>query len=145
MVEQQKDVQLETNISSNPLSQLIELMKPLHLLLNQNTYVKDTTKRLKRIIDDASSQMIILVMGKERVGKTTLINALLGRELLSATSEHPTVANTFIRYGEQECVKAVFLDGMMRRLILRKWSFLQLLILLLHKLSANISIILKYT
>ena len=112
MVEQLKDVQLETSVSSNPLSQLIERMKPLHVLLDQNTYVKDTTKRLKRIIDDASSQMMILVMGKERVGKTTLINALLGRELLSATSEHPTVANTFIRYGEQECVKAVFLDGM---------------------------------
>ena len=112
MIEQQKDVQVKTNVSSNPLSQLIERMKPLHVLLSQNTYVKDTTKRLKRIIDDASSQTMILVMGKERVGKTTLINALLGRELLSASSEHPTAANTFIRYGEQECVKAVFLDGM---------------------------------
>ena len=112
MIEQQKDVQFKTNVSSNPLSQLIERMKPLHVLLSQNTYVKDTTKRLKCIIDDASSQTMILVMGKERVGKTTLINALLNRELLSASSEYPTATNTFIRYGEQECVKAVFLDGM---------------------------------
>ena len=112
MVEQQKDAQVITNVSSNPVSQLIERMKPLHVLLSRNTYVKDTTSRLKRIIDDASAQTMILVMGKERVGKTTLINALLGRELLSASSAHPTAANTFIRYGEQECVKAVFLDGM---------------------------------
>lgn len=112
MIEQQKDVQFKTNVSSNTLLQLIERMKPLHVLLSQNSYVKDTTRRLKRIIDDASAQTMILVMGKERVGKTTLINALLGRELLSAKSEHPTAANTFIRYGEQECVKAVFSDGM---------------------------------
>lgn len=112
MVEQQKEEQYKTNVSSNPLSQLIERMKPLHVLLGQNSYVKDTTRRLKRIIDDASSQTMILVIGKERVGKTTLINALLGRELLSASKDQPTATNTFIRYGEQECVKAVFLDGM---------------------------------
>ena len=112
MIEQPKDVQFTTNDSSNLLSQLIELMKPLHVLLSQNSYVKDTTKRIKRIIDDASSPTTILIMGKERVGKTTLINALLGYELLPASSEHPTAANTFIRYGEEECVKAVFLDGM---------------------------------
>ncbi|WP_332645534.1 dynamin family protein [Lysinibacillus sp. 54212] len=98
--------------TSTPLQQLIERIKPLQVLLAQNSYIKDTTKRLERIIEDASSQAMILVMGKERVGKTTVINGLLGREVLSASSKNPTSANTFIRYGEEECVKAVFLDGM---------------------------------
>ncbi|WP_431030329.1 dynamin family protein [Lysinibacillus sp. LZ02] len=124
MIEQQNKLVTESIVSSNPLLQLIERMKPLHVLLNQNSYVKDTTRRLKRIIDDASSQTMILVMGKERVGKTTFINGLLGREVLSASSEHPTAANTFIRYGEEECVKAIFLDGMVATFDLGKVELL---------------------
>ena len=98
--------------SSTSLLQFIERLKPLHVILAQNSYVKDTSRRLKRLIEDAENQMMILILGKERVGKTTLINGLLGRELLSASNTHPTSTNTFIRYGEEECVKAVFLDGM---------------------------------
>lgn len=109
MNEQQNNIPVE---SSAPLQQLIERLQPLHVLLAQNSYIKDTAKRLERIIEDASSQAMILVMGKERVGKTTVINGLLGREVLSASSKNPTSANTFIRYGEEECVKAIFLDGM---------------------------------
>ncbi|MEO4052669.1 dynamin family protein [Solibacillus sp. CAU 1738] len=98
--------------TSKSLQQLIERLKPLHVMLSQNTYVKHTTSRLKRIIDDAQAKITVLLLGKERVGKTTIINALLGRELLSASKTNPTSANTFIKYGEEECVKAVFLDGM---------------------------------
>ncbi|MGN7478237.1 dynamin family protein [Solibacillus silvestris] len=94
------------------LQQLIERLKPLHVILSQNSYVKDTTTRLKRIIDDASSQPIVLFIGKERVGKTTLINSLIGRNLLEDSNLEPTSTNTFLKYGEQECIKAVFLDGM---------------------------------
>lgn len=94
------------------LQQLIDRLKPLHIILSQNSYVKDTTRRLKRIIDDADSQPIFLFLGKERVGKTTLINSLLGRELLEDNKNQPTNINTFLRYGEEECIKAIFLDGM---------------------------------
>ncbi len=102
----------EKQNTSKSLQQLIERLKPLHVMLAQNTYVKDTTKRLKRIIEDAQEQSTILFIGKERVGKTTIINALLGRELLSVSKTNPTRVNTFIKYGEKECVKAIFLDGM---------------------------------
>lgn len=96
----------------NPLEQLIEMLKPLHSILSQNSYVKDTTTRLKRIIDDAGSQPIVLFIGKERVGKTTLINSLIGRNLLEDRPSEPTRTNTFLKYGEEECIKAVFLNGM---------------------------------
>lgn len=46
------------------LQQLIDRLKPLHIILSQNSYVKDTTRRLKRIIDDADSQPIFLFLGK---------------------------------------------------------------------------------
>lgn len=98
--------------TSNPFLQLIEHLKPLHELLAQNSYVRDTTRRLERIILDAQNQPMFLLLGKERVGKTTLINAILGRELLSTRNLTPTRVNTFIKYGEKEWIKAVFLDGM---------------------------------
>lgn len=96
----------------NPLEQLIERLKPLHSILSQNSYVKDTTTRLKRIIDDAGSQPIVLFIGKERVGKTTLINSLIGRNLLEDLPSEPTRTNTFLKYGEEEYIKAVFVNGM---------------------------------
>lgn len=106
------DTQQKSIDEITPLQQLIERLKPLHVILSQNSYVKDTTRRLKRIIDDAESQPIVLVLGKERVGKTTLINSLIGRALLEDHTDLPTNTNTFLRYGEQECIKAIFLDGM---------------------------------
>ncbi|MEG0439260.1 MAG: GTPase [Solibacillus sp.] len=104
---------IETLVKENPppLQQLIDRLKPLHVILSQNSYVKDTTHRLKRIIDDSESQPMLLILGKERVGKTTLINSLLGRALFTGGTDQPTSINTFIRFGEQECIKAHFLDG----------------------------------
>lgn len=106
------------------LQQLIERLKPLHVILSQNSYVKDTTNRLKQIIDDAASQPIVLFVGKERVGKTTLINSLLGRNLLEDSTNEPTNVHTFIKYGEQECIKAVFLDGMIATFDISKLQLL---------------------
>ena len=122
MTEQLHNLQQLDNQST--LQQLIERLKPLHVILSQNSYVKDTTYRLKRIIDDAGSQPIILFLGKERVGKTTLINGLLGRKLLEDNKNEPTHVNTFIKYSTQECVKAVFLDGMVATFDISKLKLL---------------------
>lgn len=122
MTEQVHNLQQLDNQST--LQQLIERLKPLHVILSQNSYVKDTTYRLKRIIDDAGSQPIILFLGKERVGKTTLINSLLGRKLLEDNKNEPTHVNTFIKYSAQECVKAVFLDGMVATFDISKLKLL---------------------
>lgn len=108
----------------NSLQQLIEQLKPLHVTLSQNPYIKDTTNRLKQIINDAESQPIVLFVGKERVGKTTLINSLLGRNLLVDSKQEPTNVHTFIKYGEQECIKAVFLDGMVATFDISKLNLL---------------------
>ncbi|WP_342534914.1 dynamin family protein [Lysinibacillus sp. FSL K6-1151] len=100
-----------TTSANNILPQFVDHLRHLYGIIVQNTYVKDTAKHLNRIIQDANNQTMILVVGKERVGKTTLVNGLLGREILSVDDQHPTGVNTFIRYGEQEEIKAYFLDG----------------------------------
>ncbi|WP_339199264.1 dynamin family protein [Solibacillus sp. FSL R5-0449] len=104
--------QLNNFDEHNPLEQLIERLKPLHSILSRNSYVKDTSTRLKQIINDADSQPIVLFLGKERVGKTTVINSLLGRNLLEDRPSEPTRTNTFLKYGDTEYIKAVFINGM---------------------------------
>ncbi len=100
-----------TASANNILPQLVDRLRQLHGIIVQNTYVKDTAKHLNRIIQDANNQTMLLIVGKERVGKTTLVNGLLGRSVLPVNDKNPTGVNTFLRYGEQEEVKAYFLDG----------------------------------
>ncbi|MFJ8513160.1 dynamin family protein [Lysinibacillus xylanilyticus] len=100
-----------TASANNILPQLVDHLRQLHGIIVQNTYVKDTAKHLNRIILDANNETMILIVGKERVGKTTLVNGLLGRQVLPVSDQHPTGVNTFLRYGEHEEIKAYFLDG----------------------------------
>lgn len=107
------DVKLAGRVAptNNVLPQLVDKLRKLHGILIQNTYIKDTSKHLDRIIQDANNQTMVLIVGKERVGKTTVVNGLLGRALLSVNDRNPTGVNTFLRYGEREQIKAFFLDG----------------------------------
>lgn len=108
----------------NVLPQLVEKLRKLHGILIQNTYIKDTSKHLDRIIQDANNQTMVLIVGKERVGKTTVVNGLLGRALLSVNDRNPTAVNTFLRYGEREQIKAFFLDGVIAVFDLSKLELL---------------------
>lgn len=110
--------------ANNILPQFVDQLRHLYGIIVQNTYVKDTAKHLNRIIQDANNQTMILIVGKERVGKTTLVNGLLGREILSVDDQHPTSVNTFIRYGEQEEIRAYFLDGVVAVFDLSKLELL---------------------
>lgn len=116
------NMSLQPNVSE--LHTFIERLKPLEVILSQNSYVRDVTRRLHRLIEDAENEQLLLILGKERVGKTSLINALLGRQLLTVHPAFPTSANTFIRYGEEECIKAIFLDGMIATFDLGKLELL---------------------
>lgn len=121
-IKEQQEKSVQPDLSE--LHTLIERLKPLEVILSQNSYVRDVTRRLHRLIEDAENEQLLLLLGKERVGKTSLINALLGRQLLATHTAFPTSANTFIRYGEQECIKAIFLDGMVATFDLGKLELL---------------------
>jgi Dynamin family len=53
----------------------------------------------------------VLVAGEAKRGKSTLVNALLGRAVLPAGVIPLTALATTVRYGRQERVTAVFRDG----------------------------------
>lgn len=120
------DEKLAVSVTSthNVLPQLVANLRKLHGILIQNTYIKDTSKHLDRIIQDANNQTMVLIVGKERVGKTTVVNGLLGRALLSVNDRNPTAVNTFLRYGEREQIKAFFLDGVIAVFDLSKLELL---------------------
>ena len=93
------------------LQQLIERLKPVKNFLGQNSYIKDTKNKLNRLMNDAQVTPTVLLIGKERVGKTTTINSFLGRNILASSTKSPTKVNTYLKYGESEYINAVFSDG----------------------------------
>lgn len=93
------------------LQKFVAKLKYLNKLLSKNSYVRETTKVLKYIIQDASNNTIVLFAGMTDSGKTSLVNALLKRTILSTNVAVATEVNTIICYGEKEKVCAHFLDG----------------------------------
>jgi Dynamin family len=86
-----------------------EKLKTLSSKVEKNAYIKYTSNKLKQLIEDAESPYIVLFIGKEKAGKTSLINALIGRNILPEGNR--THVNTLIRYGKKERIKAIFVDG----------------------------------
>lgn len=93
------------------ITPFVEKLKILSNGIEQNSYLKYSSNKLKQLIEDAESPLMVIFLGKERVGKTSLINAIIGRNLLPVGNKNPTFVNTFVRYGEKECIKAKFYDG----------------------------------
>ena len=59
----------------------------------------------------AGQRLRVLVAGEAKRGKSTLVNALLGRALLPMGVTPLTALATTVRYGLDEQVGAVFRDG----------------------------------
>lgn len=113
--------QFDTN--DNMKSLLLEF-EGLTNILADNSYVRDTTARLNKLLEDANSNVQVLLIGKERVGKSSVINALLGRDLLPVSTNTPTEVNTFIKFGEDERVVVHFYDGTTATFSLEKLALL---------------------
>ncbi len=99
---------------------LIKEFTNLHSILGKNTYIRETTNKLHRLIDDATSNVQVLIMGKERVGKSSLINEILGRDLIPVEETCPTQINIFIKYSELEHIEVTFYDGYVAKFDMNK-------------------------
>lgn len=76
-----------------------EFQRPLSEMLKERSesVVNKTTFRLA-------------VVGEFNTGKSSLINALLGREVLSTSRKPRTAAKTVLRYGEHDAYRVVYQD-----------------------------------
>ena len=59
----------------------------------------------------AAARLRVLVVGEAKRGKSTLINALLGRAVLPSGVTPLTAVTTTVRYGDDERAEVRFLDG----------------------------------
>lgn len=74
----------------------------------------DAVEELVRRLD--TQALRVLVVGEAKRGKSTLVNALLDRDLLPTGVLPLTAVATTVRYGHDEQVAARFSDGTSRRL-----------------------------
>lgn len=58
-----------------------------------------------------AARLRVLVAGEAKRGKSTLVNALLGREVLPSGVTPLTAVTTTVRYGDDERAEVRFLDG----------------------------------
>jgi GTP-binding protein EngB required for normal cell division len=58
-----------------------------------------------------AARLRVLVVGEAKRGKSTLINALLGRDVLPSGVTPLTVVATTVRYGDESRIEVAFLDG----------------------------------
>ena len=65
----------------------------------------------QRMIQSGLQPVKILVVGEFKTGKSTFINAFLGRELLCSEVTPTTAVVTYICYGPRECLTVCFRDG----------------------------------
>jgi GTPase SAR1 family protein len=65
----------------------------------------------KSILHAKGADMIVPVLGMQGVGKSTLINALLGEDILPVEVDETTCVPVEVKYGEEECALIHFYDN----------------------------------
>lgn len=69
-------------------------------------------EQLTALLDRLDAERLrVLVVGEAKRGKSTLVNALLGRDLLPSGVTPLTAVTTTVRYGDDERAEVRFLDG----------------------------------
>ena len=98
-------------MSNDRFAQLVASSEQLQATIATQSYVKYAAVKLAQLLADAKGHHVVLFAGREGVGKTTALNALLGRTLFQTDAQASTKVPLFLQYGEQEFVRVHFLDG----------------------------------
>ena len=103
---------LGTQVSQTS-SAFLSLLRDIQDLFNQ--LGEEFTPEQKRVQELgnrlASARFHLAVLGQFKRGKSTLLNALIGEELLPSAIVPLTSVPTFLSWGPERLVKVIFLDG----------------------------------
>ncbi len=92
-----------------------EIENAISLVLSQaNSYEKDILEEIKRKIKENKFNLVVL--GQFKRGKTTFVNALLGKMLLPSAVLPLTSIVTVIEYGKEEKAEVYFQDGSIKEI-----------------------------
>lgn len=104
--------------------QLLHQFSTIYEQLNEISYIKHTVSKLHQIIDDSTNPIQILLIGNERAGKSTILNAILGRNIIPVEEQYHADVHIFIKYSKREYIEMKFLDGYTFELELNKLEIL---------------------
>ena len=94
----------DVSIYYNKFNELLCLSQKYKLDL----FIPDIKEEISRIKDE---QLYLVVLGQFKRGKSTLINALIGDDILPSAVLPLTSIVTLIKYGSEEIIKVTFDDG----------------------------------
>lgn len=90
---------------------IVQSLEQIAQAMQSNTYVRTTTKSLQQLLSDVRRNPIVLVVGKEGVGKTSVVNAYLREPVLCSREQERTKVHTLVQYGKEQHIEAAFMDG----------------------------------
>lgn len=99
------------SINEQHFGTILQSLEQIEKAIESNTYVRATTRALQQLLADVKRNPIVLVVGKEGVGKTSVINAYLREPVLCSREMERTKVHTMVQYGEEPLIEASFLDG----------------------------------
>lgn len=90
---------------------VIQKLKNIKVLLAKVPGLETTAVMLDGLVERAHEPLMIMVMGEFSTGKSTFINAMVGKEVAAVAATPTTAVITKLCYGEQDQVTIHYRDG----------------------------------
>ena len=89
------------------------LNKFKNMIATRDEY-EDSLEELDEIIEDSMEPLLVMVMGEFSTGKSTFINALVGKKIAAVNATPTTAIITKLCYGESDKVIVHYKDGSLK-------------------------------
>ena len=90
---------------------VIKNLNALKIFFSQEKEYKSQIEMVEKLIEDISKPFNIMVLGEFSTGKSTFINALIGKNLLKMDVTPTTAVITKLCYGKRDTITVFFKDG----------------------------------
>lgn len=100
-------VSVLTHVGEREISDLREALRRLHRLLDTDSELMPVAMQVERLIEDLDQPMKLAILGPQGSGKTSFVNALIGREVIPPATR---IAH-LLRYGRHPVGRILYRDG----------------------------------
>ena len=100
-------VSVLTHVGEREISDLREVLRRLHRIVTSDSALLAVAVDVERLIEDLDQPMVLAILGPSGAGKTSFVNALIGREVIPPAT---SVAH-LLRYGRHPVGRILYCDG----------------------------------
>ncbi len=100
-------VSILTHVGEREVSDLREILRRLHRVVSGDASLIGVAVDLERLFEDLDQPMVLAILGPRGAGKTSFVNALIGREVIPPA----TSAAHLLRYGRHPVGRILYRDG----------------------------------